>query len=81
MDKGQMHIFIGIVYEYGDLLIISDYDFKIGGRTLLTHIYYNEDEDKLQFFAGDIFEDKHAEEVFPTDAELDEIFNIVVNDF
>ena len=41
----------------------------------------NEDEDKLQFFAGDIFEDKHAEEVFPTDAELDEIFNIVVNDF
>lgn len=81
MDKGKVHLVKGIIYEYGNLIIISDYDFKIGGRTLLTHIYYNEDEDKLQFFAGDIFEDKHAEEVFPTDAELDEIFNIVVEDF
>ena len=81
MDKGKVHLVKGIIYEYGDLINISDYDFKIGGKPLLTHIYYNEDEDKLQFFAGDIFEDKHAEEVFPTDAELDEIFNIVVNDF
>ena len=81
MDKGKMHYLIGIVYQYGNLIIISDFDFKIGGRTLLTHIYYNENEDKLQFFAGDIVEDKHAEELFPTDAELEEIFEMVTDNF
>ena len=41
MNKGQMHILIGIIYEYDNLINISDYDFKIGGKTLLIYSYFS----------------------------------------
>ena len=80
MDKGKMHYLIGIVYQYGDSLIVPDLDIKIQGN-LLTHIMYNEDSDILQFFAGDLEEDDYVEEVFPTDEKLEEIFKKVTNNF
>lgn len=80
MDKGKMHYFIGIVYQYGGLLIVSDWELKVRGG-ILTHIFYNEDADILQFFNGDMVNDKYAEEVFPTEEELEEIFTQVADNF
>ena len=80
MDKGKMHYLIGIVYQYGGSLIVPDLDIKVQGN-LLTHIMYNEDSDILQFFNGDMEDDEYAEEVFPTDEELEEIFKEVTDNF
>ena len=80
MDKGKMHYLIAIVYQYGGSLIVSDWELKVRGG-ILTHIFYNEDADILQFFNGDMEDDEYAEEVFPTEEELEEIFTEVTNNF
>ena len=53
MDKGKMHYLIGIVYQYGGSLIVSDWELKVRGG-ILTHIFYNEDADIFQFLNGDM---------------------------
>ena len=80
MDKGKMNYLISIVDEYGGSIIVSDLGIKAQGN-LLTHIFYNEDSDILQFFAGDMVNDKYAEEIFPTEEEFEEIFTQVTDNF
>lgn len=80
MDKGKMNYLISIVDEYGGSIIVSDLGIKAQGN-LLTHILYNEDSDILQFFAGDMVNDKYAEEIFPTEEEFEEIFAQVTDNF
>jgi hypothetical protein len=80
MDKGKMHYLIGIVYQYGGYIIVSDWELKVRGG-ILTHIFYNEDADILQFFNGHMEYDDYAEEVFPTEEELEEIFKEVTDNF
>ena len=80
MDKGKMNYLISIVDEYGGSIIVSDLGIKAQGN-LLTHIFYNEDSDILQFFAGDMVNDKYAEEIFPTEKEFEEIFAQVTDNF
>ena len=80
MGKGKMNYLISIVDEYGGSIIVSDLGIKAQGN-LLTHIFYNEDSDILQFFAGDMVNDKYAEEIFPTEEEFEEIFAQVTDNF
>ena len=80
MDKGKMHYLIGIVYQYGGSLIVSDWELKVRGG-ILTHIFYNEEADILQFFNGDMEYYEFAEEVFPTEEELEVIFKEVTDNF
>ena len=80
MDKGKMNYLISIVDEYGGSIIVSDLSIKAQGN-LLTHIFYNEDSGILQFFAGDMVNDKYAEEIFPTEEEFEEIFAQVTDNF
>lgn len=82
MTNEQMGILKNTLDEYGGLIVICDYDFKIHeGKTLLTHVYHNEETDKIHYFAGDIIEDKHAEEIFPNEKELDDIYNLITKNF
>jgi hypothetical protein len=75
--KTKIANLIDILNEYEGLLNITDFNLVVQG-CLLTHIYYNEEFDKIQYFAGDIVEDHYAEELFPTDEEFDKIYNLVV---
>lgn len=75
--KDKMTNLIDILNEYGGLLEVIDFNLVVQG-CLLTHIYYNEESDKIQYFAGDIVEDKYSEELFPTDEEFDKIYDSVV---
>ena len=65
MDKGKIHSLIGIVYQYDNLISVPDLGIKVQG-SLLTQIFYNEDTDTLQFFAGDIVNDKMQKRFFQT---------------
>ena len=80
MDKGKIHNLISIVEDYGGLIVVSDLGIKVQG-SLLTHIFYNENTDTLQFFAGDMVNDKYAEEIFPTEEEFEEIFVKITDNF
>ena len=80
MDKGKIHNLISIVEDYGGLIVVSDLGIKVQG-SLLTHIFYNETYDILQFFAGDMVNDKYAEEIFPTEEEFEEIFVKITDNF
>jgi hypothetical protein len=75
--KTKMANLIDILNEYEGLLNITDFNLVVQG-CLLTHIWYNEEFDKIQYFAGDIVEDDYAEELFPTDEEFDKIYYLVV---
>lgn len=75
--KTKMANLIDILNEYEGLLNITDFNLVVQG-CLLTHIWYNEEYDKIQYFAGDIVEDDYAEELFPTDEEFDKIYESVV---
>ena len=75
--KTKMTNLIDILNEYDGLLEVIDFNLVVQG-CLLTHIYYNEESDKIQYFAGDIVEDKYSEELFPTDEEFDKIYDSVV---
>ena len=39
MDKGKMHYLIGIVYQYGGSLIVSDWELKVRGDEELEQIF------------------------------------------
>ena len=80
MDKGKIRNLISIVEDYGGLIVVSDLGIKVQG-SLLTHIFYNEDTDTLQFFAGDIVNDKNAEEVFPNEEEMEAIYTEITDNF
>lgn len=75
--KTKMANLIDILNEYEGLLNITDFNLVVQG-CLLTYICYNEEYDKIQYFAGDIVEDDYAEELFPTDEEFDKIYESVV---
>lgn len=80
MNKGQKHILKGIVYEYGDLINIDDAEIVEQG-SVVTSIVWNEDTDKLEFYAGNFETDKNAEQIFPNEDELNEIYEYVVDNF
>ena len=80
MNKGQKHILKGIVYEYGDLINIDDAEIVAQG-SVVTSIVWNEDTDKLEFYAGNFETDKNAEQIFPNEDELNEIYEYVVYNF
>ena len=75
--KTKMANLIDILNEYEGILEVIDFNLVVQG-CLLTHIYYNEEFDKIQYFTGDIVEDKYSEELFPTDEEFDKIYDSVV---
>ena len=75
-----MHDLISIVDEYGGLIVVEDLDIVVG-NSLITHIFYNEDTDTLQFFAGDMVNDKYAEEVFPNEEEMERIYAEITDNF
>ena len=80
MDKNKMHDLISIVDEYGGLIVVEGLDIIVG-NCLITHIFYNEDTDTLQFFAGDMVNDKYAEEVFPNEEEMETIYAEITDNF
>ena len=80
MGKSKMHDLISIVDEYGGLIVVEDLDIVVG-NSLITHIFYNEDTDTLQFFAGDMVNDKYAEEVFPNEEEMETIYAEITDNF
>ena len=80
MDKGKMHNLISIVEDYGGLIVVSDLGIKVQG-SLLTHIFYKEEYDTLQFVAGDMVNDKNAEEVFPNEEEMEAIYTEITDNF
>ena len=80
MDKGKIHHLIGIVYQYDNLISVPDLGIKVQG-SLLTHIFYNETYDILQFFAGDMVNDKNAEEVFFFFVEMETIYAEITDNF
>lgn len=69
-----------ILQEYDNLICIEDWGEKIGGM-LLTHIFYSEDEDTINFFCGDIVEDDYAEQVFPNEQEKKILYSRIIDDF
>lgn len=80
MNKNKLRKLINIVDEYDGSIIVTDLDIKVQGN-LLTHIMYNEDSNILQFFAGDMEEDEYAEEVFPTEEEMETIYEEITDNF
>ena len=80
MNKGKIRNLINIVEDYGGLIVVSDLGIKVQG-SLLTHIFYKEEYDTLQFFAGDIVNDKNAEEVFPNEEEMETIYAEIADNF
>ena len=80
MVKNKMHDLISIVDEYGGLIVVEDLDIVVG-NCLITHIFYNEGTDTLQFFAGDMVNDKDAEEVFPNEEEMETIYAEITDNF
>ena len=80
MNKDKIRNLISIVEDYGGLIVVSDLGIKVQG-SLLTHIFYKEEYDTLQFFAGDMVNDKDAEEVFPNEEEMETIYTEIADNF
>lgn len=80
MDKGQKHILKGILYEYDNGINIGDGELVAQGCEI-TEIVWNEETDELEFYAGDMYNDKYAEQVFPNETEMDLIYQYVVENF
>ena len=80
MNKGQVHILKGILYEYDGLITVADAELVVQG-SLLTSIEWNERTDELKFYSGDLETDKYAEELIPSNEELDLIYDYVVDNF
>jgi hypothetical protein len=80
MDKGREHLVKGIIYEYGDGINIEDGELVAQG-CLITEVVFNEETDKLEYYAGDMEIDEYAEQVFPNETEIDEIFDYIIENF
>jgi hypothetical protein len=78
--KKKMREIIEILKEYDNLLVITDYDLVIQGCQL-THIWYDEEDGSIRYFAGDMVEDDNAEELFPTKEEFNEIYDLITEEF
>lgn len=60
-----------------DCLTIDCCDYSVRG-TLLTHCYYNEETDTFAFTSGEMYKDKHAEELILNEIQQIEIFNNII---
>lgn len=80
MDKGKIHLVKGIIYEYGNGITIEDGELVAQG-CLITEIRWNEETDELEYYAGDMETNKYAEQVFPNETEVNEIFDYIINNF
>ena len=58
-------------------LTIECCDYNVNG-TMLTHCYYNEENDKFIFTSGDMENDKHAEEIILTEEQTREVLESIV---
>lgn len=61
-----------------DYLTIECCDFHIQG-CIITHCYYDDENDKIIFSSGDMFTDKHAEEIKLTDDDTIIMLKEVIN--
>lgn len=80
MNKGKEHLVKGIIYEYGNSIIIVDGEIVAQGCEL-TEVRWNEETDELEYYAGDMENDKYAEQVLPNETEIEEIFDYIINNF
>jgi hypothetical protein len=80
MNKGKEHLVKGIIYEYGNSIIIVDGEI-VAQECELTEVRWNEETDELEYYAGDMENDKYAEQVFPNETEIEEIFDYIIENF
>lgn len=80
MNKGKEHLVKGIIYEYGNCIDIGDGGI-VAQRCEITEVHWNEETDELEYYAGDMEIDKYAEQVFPNETEVNEIFDYIINNF
>lgn len=80
MEKGLLHLAKSIVYEYDNLICVTDLELEAQG-TLLDYVRYNEETDELEFWAGNLDEDDYAEQIIPTETELTELINEITKEF
>ena len=52
-------------------------DYNVNGA-LLTHCYYDEENDKFIFTSGDMENDKHAEEIILDEEQTKEVLESIV---
>ena len=79
MDKGKEHLVKGIIYEYGNSVVFLDGEV-VAQHCEITEIRWNEETDELEYYAGDM-KNTDAMRVFPNETEIEEIFDIIVNNF
>jgi hypothetical protein len=60
-----------------DCLTIDCCNYSVQG-TLLTHCYYDAENDKLHFTSGDMENDKHAEEIILTDEQIKDVLTDII---
>jgi hypothetical protein len=80
MNKGKEHLVKEIIYEYGNSIIIVDGEI-VAQECELTEVRWNEETDELEYYAGDMENDKYAEQVFPNETEIEEIFDYIIENF
>lgn len=80
MNKGKEHLVKEIIYEYGNSIIITDGEIE-AQECELTEVRWNEETDELEYYAGDMENDKYAEQVFPNETEIEEIFDYIIENF
>lgn len=61
-------------------LTIECCDIKING-VLLTHCYYDDENDKFHFTSGNMEEDKHAEEILLTDEQTENVLREILETY
>ena len=79
MKKKMVEIIV-ILNEYDGLLNVADFELVVQGCQL-THIWYDEEDGSIRYFAGDMVEDDNAEELFPTKEEFNEIYDLITEEF
>jgi len=60
-----------------DCLTIDCCDYSVQG-TLLTHCYYDAENDKFIFTSGDMENDKHAEEIVLNEMQTKEVLEAIL---
>jgi hypothetical protein len=79
MDKGKEHLVKGIIYEYDNSIVFLDGEV-VAQQCEITEIRWNEETDELEYYTGDM-KNTSAIQVFPNETEIEEIFDIIVNNF
>ena len=72
-----------ILDEYGNKIIFDDEDIEnlSAQGTLITNVILNSKTNEIMYFAGDMFEDKYAEEVYPDMEEETRILGWLIENF